>query len=119
MVSKYQILVRNIIIIVLEPIGIFMTVDDIIFIFSGEYVKMAGSNQKCKETGYSEHKVGSRLDCEGEAKENNAAYYSYVDNHKMCFYTATCSEIKTGTGWAWNIYERSTGKRLYSYFSYI
>ena len=96
-----------------------MTVDDIIFIFSGEYVKMAGSNQKCKETGYSEHKVGSRLDCEGEAKENNAAYYSYVDNHKMCFYTATCSPIISGTGWAWNIYERKTGKGLYSYSSFI
>ena len=80
---------------------------------------MAGSNQKCKETGYSEHKVDSRLDCEGEAKENNAPYFSYVDNHKMCFYTATCSEIITGTGWAWNIYERSTGIRLYLYFSYI
>ena len=93
-----------------------MIVDDEVFNFLGEYVKMAGSNQKCKEAVFSEHKVDSRLKCEGEARENSARYFSYVDAHKMCFYTSTCSPIISGTGWAWNIYERKTGKRLYLYF---
>ena len=72
---------------------------------------MTGSNRKCKNTGNTEHGVTSRQACEDEAKANNARYYSYVDEHKSCFYSSTCA-IVTCTLRAWNIYKRNEGNSL-------
>ena len=69
---------------------------------------MSGSNQKCENTGNTEHSVASRDECESEATNNNANYYSYVEAQKQCFYSLTCSNIQSGTGWNWEIYELSS-----------
>ena len=72
----------------------------------GNYAKMTGSNQKCTNTGNAERVVDSQLTCQQEAIQNNARYYSYANAEKTCFYSTTCSDIVSGTGWEWNIYEK-------------
>ena len=74
---------------------------------------MTGSNQKCMNTGNAEHGVTSKQICEDEARANNARYYSYMDDRKLCFYSSTCSPIITGTSWEWNIYEKDAGNSLH------
>lgn len=78
---------------------------------------MTGSHQKCSENVDSKQVVDSRLACEGEAKENNARYFSYEDANKLCSHSTTCSPIRTV--WAWNIFIRITGTRLCLHFTYI
>ena len=78
---------------------------------------MTGSHQKCSGNVDSKHVVDSRLACEGEAKENNARYFSYEDANKLCSHSTTCSPIRTV--WAWNIFIRITGTRLCLHFTYI
>jgi len=71
------------------------------------YIKRAGSDQKCENTGNNEHTVATKPECETEARNNNAEYYSYSSRQKKCFYSTTCSNIVSGRSASrWKIYQR-------------
>ena len=76
--------------------------------------KRAGSNHKCENTGNAEHSVASVDACKSEALDNNAPYFSYYNGN--CFWSTTCDSPKTGTGWAWDIYEiqKNSGRHYFT-----
>jgi len=75
------------------------------------YQLTSGKNRKCEITGDTEHKVKSRAECEEEAVNNDAPYYSYSEENTKCFYSTTCDNPRNGRRFPWKIYKRVQGEQ--------